>query len=80
MLKLKNRFYYAICFRKCVTVPFSEIYSYIKDEILIADSFPLEVCKFGRAHFCKAFKFEVATYGDLVGISDETPPNVKWND
>ncbi len=42
---------------------FAEIASYLKDKFLIADSFPLEVCKFGRAHFCKAFKFEGAKYG-----------------
>ncbi len=42
---------------------FAKISSYLKDEFLIADSFPLEVCKFGRAHFCKAFKCEGATYG-----------------
>ena len=42
---------------------FAKISSYLKDEFLIADSFPLEICKFGRAHFCKAFKFEGAKYG-----------------
>ena len=42
---------------------FSELSSYLKDEFLIADSFPLEVCKFGRAHFCKSFKCDGATYG-----------------
>lgn len=29
----------------------------------IADSFPLEVCKFGRAHFCRSFKSDGANYG-----------------
>ena len=29
----------------------------------IIDSFPLAVCEFGRAHFCKAFKGEGADYG-----------------
>ena len=42
---------------------FTEIATYLKDEFLIADSFPLEVCKFGRAHFCKSFKYDGATYG-----------------
>ena len=36
---------------------------FVKDEIRIADSFPLEVCEFGRAHFCKSFKCEGANYG-----------------
>ena len=42
---------------------FNELSSCLKDEFLIADSFPLEVCKFGRAHFCKSFKTDGATYG-----------------
>jgi len=29
----------------------------------IVDSFPLEVCEFGRAHFCQSFKGENADYG-----------------
>ena len=29
----------------------------------IVDSFPLEVCEFGRAHFCRSFKCEEADYG-----------------
>ena len=29
----------------------------------IVDSFPLEVCKFGRAHFCRSFKSDGANYG-----------------
>jgi hypothetical protein len=29
----------------------------------LVDSFPLEVCEFGRAHFCRAFKGEEADYG-----------------
>ena len=29
----------------------------------LVDSFPLAVCEFGRAHFCKAFKHEEADYG-----------------
>lgn len=35
---------------------------YFSSDRLI-DSFPLEVCKFGRAHFCQAFKGEEADYG-----------------
>ena len=40
---------------------FTELSTYLKYEFLIADSFPLEVCKFGRAHFCKSFKSDEAT-------------------
>jgi IS5 family transposase len=29
----------------------------------LVDSFPLAVCEFGRAHFCRAFKCEEADYG-----------------
>ena len=29
----------------------------------IVDSFPLEVCKFGRAHFCHSFRSDGANYG-----------------
>ena len=29
----------------------------------IVDSFPLEVCKFGRSHFCRSFKSDGANYG-----------------
>jgi len=46
-----------------INLIFAKISSYLKDEFLIADSFPLEVCKFGRAHFCRTFKFEGAKYG-----------------
>jgi hypothetical protein len=35
---------------------------YFRSDRLI-DSFPLEVCEFGRAHFCRAFKGEEADYG-----------------
>jgi len=35
---------------------------YFSSDRLI-DSFPLEVCEFGRAHFCRAFKHEKADYG-----------------
>lgn len=27
------------------------------------DSFPLPVCKFGRAHFCRSFRVDGANYG-----------------
>lgn len=29
----------------------------------IVDSFPLEICKFGRAHFCRNFRSDGANYG-----------------
>lgn len=32
------------------------------DNVFVVDSFPLEVCKFGRAHFCKVFRADGATY------------------
>ena len=32
-------------------------------ENYIADSYPLPVCKFGRAYFCKSFRYEGAAYG-----------------
>ena len=35
---------------------FIEVAKQFEDEVFIADSFPLEVCKFGRAHFCKTFQ------------------------
>jgi IS5 family transposase len=35
---------------------------YFSSDRLI-DSFPLEVCEFGRANFCRAFKVEEADYG-----------------
>lgn len=35
---------------------FMKLAEKFNDNILIVDSFPLEVCKFGRAHFCKAFR------------------------
>ena len=33
------------------------------DDCYIVDSFPLEVCKFGRAHFCRSFRNDGANYG-----------------
>ena len=33
------------------------------NNICIADSFPLEVCKFGRAKYCKSFREDDARYG-----------------
>lgn len=41
---------------------FTELAKQFADEIFIVDSFPLEVCKFGRAHFCKLFRTEGASY------------------
>ncbi len=41
---------------------FTQVATNFKNEVLIVDSFPLEVCKFGRAKFCKTFREEGATY------------------
>lgn len=41
---------------------FTQLAKQFVDNIFIVDSFPLEVCKFGRAHFCKLFRAEGATY------------------
>lgn len=41
---------------------FTQIATNFENEVLIVDSFPLEVCKFGRAKFCKRFSEEGATY------------------
>ena len=41
---------------------FTELARQFWDNVFIVDSFPLEVCKFGRAHFCKVFRAEGATY------------------
>ena len=42
---------------------FTELAKQFADNVFIVDSFPLEVCKFGRARFCKVFRAEGATYG-----------------
>ena len=42
---------------------FTELAKQFADNVFIIDSFPLEVCKFGRAHFCKVFRAAGATYG-----------------
>lgn len=42
---------------------FTQLAKQFADDVFIVDSFPLEVCKFGRAHFCKVFRAEGATYG-----------------
>ena len=42
---------------------FTQLARQFKDDVFIVDSFPLEVCKFGRAHFCKVFRSDGATYG-----------------
>ena len=41
---------------------FTQLAKQFVDNVFIVDSFPLEVCKFGRAHFCKSFRAEGATY------------------
>ena len=41
---------------------FTQLANQFVDNVFIVDSFPLEVCKFGRAHFCKLFRAEGATY------------------
>lgn len=33
------------------------------NKYFIVDSFPLDVCKFGRAHYCRSFRTENANYG-----------------
>ena len=33
------------------------------NKYFIVDSFPLAVCKFGRAHYCRSFRTENANYG-----------------
>ena len=45
-----------------INLIFIQLAKTFKDNILIVDSFPLEVCKFGRAKFCKTFRDEGATY------------------
>lgn len=42
---------------------FTQLARQFTDNVFIVDSFPLAVCKFGRAHFCKAFRAAGATYG-----------------
>lgn len=42
---------------------FTQLAKQFVDNVFIVDSFPLEVCKFGRAHFCKVFRSDGATYG-----------------
>ena len=44
---------------------FIELAKAFEDDVFIVDSFPLEVCKFGRAHFCKAFRSDGATYSNF---------------
>ena len=41
---------------------FTELARHFADDVFIVDSFPLEVCKFGRAHFCKLFRSDGAAY------------------
>ena len=47
---------------KVMNLIFTQIAETFQDDVLIVDSFPLEVCKFGRANFCKSFRAEGATY------------------
>ena len=39
------------------------MFDFAQDDVRIVDSFPLKVCVFGRAYFCKTFRYEGATYG-----------------
>jgi hypothetical protein len=34
---------------------FKELTQNFIDNVFLVDSFPLKICEFGRAHFCKAF-------------------------
>ena len=40
-----------------------QLFNATTDDCYIADSFPPEVCKFGRAHFCRSFRNDGANYG-----------------
>ena len=49
-----------------INLIFTKLSSYFTENLnewVIVDSFPLEVCKFGRVKFCKSFRYEGATYG-----------------
>lgn len=46
-----------------IRIKLGEELGFTKDDMRIADSFPLEVCEFGRAHFCHTFRGEGADYG-----------------
>ena len=37
-------------------------FQYLQANTIVADSFPLPVCKFGRAHFCRSFRTKGANY------------------
>lgn len=41
---------------------FTQLAKQFADEVFIVDSFPLEVCKFGRANFCRLFRSDGAAY------------------
>lgn len=45
-----------------INLIFTQVAKEFVDNVFIVDSFSLEVCKFGRAHFCKLFRAEGATY------------------
>ena len=38
-------------------------FSTIFNKYFIVDNFPLAVCKFGRAHYCRSFRTENTNYG-----------------
>jgi hypothetical protein len=46
-----------------IRIKLGEKLEFTRDDLRIVDSFPLEVCEFGRAHFCKTFRYEGANYG-----------------
>ncbi len=41
---------------------FTQLAGQFTDDFFIVDSFPLEMCKFGRVHFCKVFRSDGAAY------------------
>ncbi len=53
MITHKNDFWISV-----FPIPVSSYY--------IIDSFPLAVCKFGRAPYCKTFRSSGADYGNLL--------------
>ena len=53
---------------------FSEISTYLKDKILIADSFPLEVCM--RGEETDLFRFALTTVEGAIMIFAITPANI----
>ena len=49
---------------------FIELAKAFEDDVFIVDSFSLKVCKFGRAHFCKASGATSANVDDRVALCD----------